>query len=76
MGEEEGNAVVDRDHRRDEPDDRGHIVRRVEQIDTQAPHLERDGELLPYGVAGRSVDDGDEVLSEIAERQGVCPVAQ
>ena len=53
-----------------------HVVRRVEELGAEAPQLERDRDVLAEPVAGRAVDDRDEVLGEVAQRGLVAGVAE
>ncbi len=76
LGEEKVNAVVDGDHRRDGAQKGTHVVRRMEQLGSQAPELEGDREVLAHAIARRLIDHRDEVVGQVAQGRLVGLVAE
>src|SRR6266581_4756427 len=67
LGEEQVDAVVDGDDRWDAAEQRPHVVGRVKEVRPQPPQLQGDRNVLSQAIAPGVVDDGDEVLGQVAE---------
>ena len=76
LGKEQVDAVVNRHDRWRRAQPWQHVVGRVEKVCAQPVQLERDGDVLAQAVAGRLVDDRDEVPREVAQRRLIGSAAQ